>query len=515
MADPILSLPHRRDRSIDWWQTRWFAVAAVLAAAIPLLWPALPPFTDLPGHVGRYRVMLDGGEGPLARYFLFEWRWTGNLGVDLIVAALGPVIGLEPAVKLAVLSIPMLTVAAILALSRELHGRVSPFALFALPLVYSFALHFGFINYTLSMALALGGVAMWLHLGRLGRIRQRALLAIPFSFLLWTTHIVGWGMMSILVFAVQMAGRGDRDEALPDRTIRAALSCLPLAGPMILILMNTGSGGGVIGPFLNLEVKLHGVVGMMRDRWLWADVTMTGLLVAILYAAGRGAIGRMHPVAAWMTGIGAAAFLLMPFMLMGSAFADVRLLPYLFIIALVGVDPIHTRPTTAQVVAVAGLAFCLIRLAMTTASLVQIDREWQRELAAIDAMPRGASVMAMVTRDCGEPWGLPRLTHLPGIAMARRGVFVNSQWPMAGAPLMRLRTDRPGPFDTDPSQVVLSAPCTDLPTHLTLSDAVARFPRHRFTHLWLIRPHLLRRDQLAGMTRVWTNGQSHLFRIDR
>ena len=67
---------------------------AAILVCVPLLWPAVPPLTDVPGHIGRYRVMLVGSTLPLSQWYHFHWRLIGNLGVDLIVAALAPGLGL-------------------------------------------------------------------------------------------------------------------------------------------------------------------------------------------------------------------------------------------------------------------------------------------------------------------------------------------------------------------------------------------------------------------------------------
>jgi hypothetical protein len=143
---------------LHWWQTRWFVLAAMLAACVPLLWPDIPPIVDLPGHMGRYRVQLDRGAHPwLTDWYQFRWSLIGNLGVDLLIEPLAPLIGLEPAVKLIILTIPALTVGGLLWIAREVHGRIPPTALFALPLAYGYPFHFGFVNFALSMAWALRG----------------------------------------------------------------------------------------------------------------------------------------------------------------------------------------------------------------------------------------------------------------------------------------------------------------------------------------------------------------------
>jgi hypothetical protein len=102
--------PPHPDDPPGWWEQRWLLITLVLAAAVPLLWPETPPLTDLPGHIGRYRIQLGIDQSAsLARYYGFEWALIGNLGVDLLIEPLARLIGLEPAVKLIVTAIPMMT----------------------------------------------------------------------------------------------------------------------------------------------------------------------------------------------------------------------------------------------------------------------------------------------------------------------------------------------------------------------------------------------------------------------
>jgi hypothetical protein len=77
-------------------------------------------------------------------------------------------------VKLIVITIPAMTVAGLLWIAREVHGRIPATALFALPLAYAFPFHFGFVNFALSMALALLAFGWWLRLARLGKFQPSA-----------------------------------------------------------------------------------------------------------------------------------------------------------------------------------------------------------------------------------------------------------------------------------------------------------------------------------------------------
>ena len=71
--------------------------------------------------------------------------------------------GLELAVKLIVLAIPPMTVAGFLWVAREVHHRLPPTALFALPFVYGYPFMFGFVNFSLAMALAFLAFGLWLQ----------------------------------------------------------------------------------------------------------------------------------------------------------------------------------------------------------------------------------------------------------------------------------------------------------------------------------------------------------------
>lgn len=503
-----MSAPH-------WWETRWFVLAAMLAAAVPLLWPAIPPLTDLPGHIGRYRVML-GDALELNSYYAFQWRVVGNLGVDLVVAALAPWIGLEPAVKLVVIAIAASTTGALLWLSRELTGRVSPWALFALPLVYNYFFQFGFVNFTLAMALALAAWALWLRMGRLGRIRARAALFVAIGLIVWIAHVMGWAMLCLFVFGSECARLRAAGAKLPAVFVRAGIHCLPLAPPVLALLLWRSGGAGDTERFFDLAVKLKGLGSLLRDRWLALDVASTALLLVLIYAGARGRIGRIVPEAAAAAGLAALAFLLLPFLLMGSAYADLRLLPYAMMVALAGLAPqADAAPRALKRIALAGLVFFVLRTAATTASFALYDRDWTRELAALDHLPRGARVLVLAGDSCGQPWAHNRRVHLAGLAMARRGAFTNGQWRMAGAPLLTVKVPDAGYFGHDPSQISVPAPCAIDPNLMPQSRALASFPRGVFTHVWMIRPHPAAPGERRGLKPLWQHGDSVLYAVER
>ena len=514
---------------LHWWQTRAFVVAMALLAAVPLLLPDVPPLVDLPGHMARYRVELDNGAHPwLADWYDFRWSLIGNLGVDLLILPLAPIFGFELAVKLIVLAIPPLTVAGLLWIAREVHGRIPATALFALPLAYGYPFHFGFVNYALSMALALNLFALWLRLARLGRLQYRAILFVPLSCLLWLCHTFGWGVLGILAFSAEMIRQHDlrptpagadlktRARHWGESWIRAGLGCVPLALPMVLMIF-WRSGDHVTGQtmdWFNWRAKINWLLMAVRDRWMAFDIASVALFFLILIVALRDRTieysRNLGLSALFLVGV----YLLLPRIVFGSAYADMRLVPFLLAIALIAIRPRPGVPGRhAGLVAAAGLTFLLVRTIATTWSFALYDRDYDRHLAALSKLPVGAKVVSFVGRTCRDEWTYSRLEHIPGMLTVRKLAYTNDQWSMAGAQLMTVRYFPAQRFAHDPSQIVTDFRCPG-EWWRPVDMALGRLPRAAFDYVWLLQPPPFDPRLLTGMTPIWRDGTSVLLRID-
>jgi hypothetical protein len=271
------------------WQTRGFIALVVFVTIIPLLWPDIAPLTDLPGHMGRYRVQLDIDTSPyLARYYGFQWSLIGNLGVDLLVVPLSAIFGLELAVKLVVIAIPALTVIGFLWVAREVHGQVPPTAFFALPFAYGHPFQFGFVNSSLSMAFAFLAFALWLRLARFGKLRLRAALFVPISMLIWVTHTYGWGTLGLMAFSAEAVRQHDKGPPWYEAIFRAGIHCLSLVPPIFLMLAwRSGHVGGLTTDWFNWNAKMKWVVMALRDRWREYDGASLALVGLVLVEAIR------------------------------------------------------------------------------------------------------------------------------------------------------------------------------------------------------------------------------------
>jgi hypothetical protein len=504
--------------SANFTRHQWLAISIlILVSLIPLLWPAIPPIADLFVHMGRYSVALNLATDPLLqRYYDFEWLMIPNLGVDLLVIPLAPLLGLELAVKLIVMLIVGLTVSSFALLSHQAHGRVAPSAFFALPLAYGFSFQFGFVNFCLSMALAFFGLFLWNKLADEKRIGLRAILAVPFSILIWISHAIGWGVLGIFAAASELVRLRSAGKTWLQTLIGAGAQCLPLAFPAVLMLMSRTAGATQTSDrWFDWLIKFQAIMMALVDRWSGFDVVS---VYVILFLIGAAFILRD---VRFDKRLGLAAiflfiiYLLMPWELLGSTYSDMRLSPFVLAMALLAIDirP-GAMPRLRTYMMIAGLGFFLMRTAATTISFLRYDRMITAELEALAHIPVGARVAAFITKPCTAIWGFDRLSHLPSIGLARRSLFVNDQFHMDGVQLLRVHYPAAEPFTGDPSHQIASTDCVRRDWR-RLSQAIDLVPRTAFDYIWIINVKDRANVDYSGLTETWRKGDSSLYKIAR
>ncbi len=459
------------------------------AAALPAICAPILPLTDLGGHLARYAVQLDGGHTAVLRqWYTFAWGLLPNLGVDILVQLLAPLMGLEPAVRLIVGSIPPLMVSGMLLLSRAAHGRIGVNALFALPLSISLPYLYGFANFALSIALAFHAMALWIALER--RPVWRTALFVPIGFALWLCHLVGWAVFCLVAGMTALAALWrDGKGALRTLGLTALMTAPLLLGPLIGALQPK-EGAEAVALLANNDEprKIVWLIMAMADRWLMWDAASAGVITLVIYIGLRTRGFRVHP------GLMAAAlallalYLAMPDTIMGSRFADMRLGPVILALFVLMSGPRsagdgpQADPRLMRWLLIGGLVFGGARLATNTTSMAMAGRQFAETLTAIEAAPRGANLISLYVDEC-RGWNTDRRRHIMGYGLVRRQLFDNGQWQLPSGQLIAIHNPALAPFDRDPSTITFLEPCRASPG---LAETVRAIPQAARL-LWVIR----------------------------
>jgi hypothetical protein len=415
----------RRDPAV------WLGLALALLAGLPVLVASLPQMGDFSAHLARYHVMLEGDSNPvLAGYYAFDWRWTGNVGVDLLIRPLAGVLGLEAAGRVICFAIPVLTGLGILSVEWALRRRVGVGALLAMAFIWSPALVMGFVNFGLSLALALFAFALWVRLE--GR-EWRWALFLPIGLAVWLCHVSGWGILGVMVGAYELNRT---------RSWRALLAPLPLALPAIPLLLGGGSDLLSYGPYPWIYKKAIWTRAM-RDQIYWLDIA-TPILVGLAFAAAL-VTRRIDPRLGWAALLLAAATFAVPRRISGGDYADYRLVGACLLVACLAID---WRPARRTVLCAAAALF-LVRLTATTAGWHDSSNRMEKLLTALDHVPEGARVASAVAIERGQ-WPNNPFDHLAGYAVVRRDALTNANFAVPTIHMLKLR--RPVPDFADPTQ---------------------------------------------------------------
>jgi len=422
----------------DGWRLA-FVLALALLSALPALVARYPEMADYPAHLARWHVMLDAGQSPwLARYYAIDWQWVPNLGTDLLVIPLAAAFGLEAAGRLIVVAIPVLTGLGLVAVDRALGRRIGIGTVLAFGAIWSPALLMGFLNFTLSLALALFALAGWIA-GEGRRWRVPVFLAVvP---LVWLCPLSGWGVLGVLVFGYEWEKRG---------FFPAVPVTWPLWPPAVLsMITGTGSGGLMAYGDGVLMDKIANWVMALFDQDYRIDLTVTAILICVpLVALGRKAIDWRMGRAALML---AALSVVMPRHLGGGDFADYRLVPVALMAWAMAI-----RWQGRGAVLVLAATPVLLRLGVTARAWHQNSQETAQILTALDRVPRGARIAGVIVTEQAA-WLQPVLMHVHSWAVVRKDALTNTNFAIPGVHMLRLREEDPAIF-ADPAQRIFLMP---------------------------------------------------------
>lgn len=419
----------------------WLGLFLSFLASLPAIVAWAPQMTDYPSHLAGYKVLLDHGNDPwLTYYFLHNWEWTGNLGAELLMVPLAPVFGLEQAGRLIVAGIPFLTGLSIMAVAWSLRKRIGVGAILGFAMIWSPSFLMGFLNFSLSLALALFAFALWV---RMERSPWRHVVFVPISFAVWLSHVSGWGIMGVLVFGYEWTKRRSWLDWIP------FTKPWPLIFPLVPMLAGMGANSKVsYGRWGVLEYKWQILYKAMRSYDQVFDITSLCLVLAVIAFALF--TRRFDMRAGWAALLLLILTLIVPRQIFGGDYADYRLSTTALLVACLAVD----WPVPRWGMALAGLLFTS-RIAVTSVVWYHDAQTASQMIRAMDHVPEGARVATAVAIPRWQ-WKFGPFEHFGSYAVVRRSAMENSNFALPDVHMLAMRETRYR-FN-DPTQRILYSP---------------------------------------------------------
>jgi len=260
-------------------------------------------------------------------------------------------------------------------------------------------------------------------------------------------------------------------------------------------------------------VKWRWIYSALRDQWKWFDIgSLIAAAMVFLFAIFSRKLTLSRNLA-FSAIVLAVSFVILPRTVFGSAYADMRLAPFLLAVGLLAIR-FRGAPDrrTAHVLAVLGLLFFATRTAANTISLARAADDQSAKLAALDVMPEGARVITLTGMSCREYWPLLRNSHLGAMVIVRREGFSNDQWLLEGINLLDLKYRSAGYFAADPSQLVRPNQCRDR-LHRQIDESLGSLPRQDFDYVWLVDTPQYDEALVADLPVAWRGPGSVLYRL--
>ncbi len=377
---------------------RWCLLAAGAACLLvaPLFVVEIPPLLDYPDHLAKMWVLAFGSGDPVvSRVYATHWSVIGNLGAELAMPPLLPVVPLYWAGKLFLALALLLPWLGVIALNRATLGGRSAWPLASCLVAYNSLFLLGFMNFLMGTGLAMLGAAGWIA----WRDRRPALvigLAVPGAAALFFVHLFGVALFGLLVGAqelVRLVGSPPRWPAAAHVIRRALPLAAVFAIPAGLVVASGLPGVDAPAQYLSLKLKLGELAGPFLEYYQAPDRLVALAVIGFVAACvvlRRAAVSR--PVA-----LAAAVLLLVwpavPHVYKTTGYVSARLPIMLGFLLFAGFAPRLPPRLGAALGTLAALAF-VARMAVVT----QVWHGHQADLAqlrqAIAPIGPGAQVLA-------------------------------------------------------------------------------------------------------------------------
>jgi hypothetical protein len=438
----------------------WLRLAAVVcgvATAVPFWVGRCVPFVDLPQHLAVISVLRHHGDAAWGfdRHFETEWgELTPYWTFYLATWGLSFLMSVETAARVFLTGYALLLPWAGIALCRAF-GASTWLGLLAAGLALNANLYYGFISYCAAVVLMLVLIALFERSLAAPSVARYALLAVGSAVLFFThAQVTAFFLGAVFLLAATAPALSVRARAARTAAVVPGLGLLLAWAYGQFVASRAGRTGGYdFGRLDSLRAGFRplgesvaalpeAVAGLFQDR---SDFVVLLMWVGLAGAAWPGS-GAPRRRIALLAAAAAVAYFAAPLWIMGQWNIGPR---FAWIAALLVVPA--CRATGRRAVLVGGLATALAVVAGANAALhhAAFDRESGAFDAAIDALPKGATVAPLVFDARGSVLAQWPYLHFGQYAMVRRGGLTAANLGRVACFPIRMREARTRP-QTDP-----------------------------------------------------------------
>lgn len=460
-----------------WPDRSWLLAALALLAALvfPLLLVDVPPVLDYPNHLARIFVLAHPDDPVLSQIYTPHWRIVPNLGIDVLGAVLLKVVPVHVGGRLLLALSLLVPVIGVVVYHRVAFGRFALWPLASGVMATNGIFHLGFMNFLLSLGLALLAAAAWRVLRRQSQWLATVVGALCVGAIFFT-HLFGVILFAMLIGAeeaVRLWLRW-RTRRLTSGDVLKTASNLALAlSPAVVLyaLCPLAEGHASIGAWRGLQ-KIWALFTPAMSTSVGLTL-VTGIavfcIVTLLWRRARWAPG------AWLVlGALAVAFVVAPSTIKNGTFVDVRLGLMIGLVLFATMDP-RLGKREALVVGVIFAGLIGMRSLYISSTWIAHRGDLADIRAAIASVEPGAKVLvargqAGNMMETPKPArALPGVYRLDGHLGALLAIERKAFWPLMFADPSQQ------PLDILPPYRAISAPLdepVDLP-YLQTDDSVA------------------------------------------
>jgi len=504
---------------------RWLDIRLIMAglfvvAMAPLMATPVLPLIDHYNHLVRFYVLAHLDSNPLLQqHYRAQWSVTPDIGLDVLSIPLLRFVPPLAAAQVIIVGVLALLYSGVLYFNQALTGRRSVMvAVLLLPLLYSYILNWGFINFLLGLAIIFWAGGWWLtH-------RDRPRIGVPVACILaiaiFLTHGVAFAMYGILMVSLEIGIFLNSPTRRFPELVRALMwVAIQAIIPVLLFLwwrwnvvplsIPEFSGGPLPPPPHNGLYRLKTILRVEEGPAYWFDIATFFLQAGLAcFLIWRGRIEVMRK--AWpLIGMGIFLVAAVPSKMFGAYYISDRVPLFAALCLLAALSFTRgdwTRWT--RIAAGALVAIVFVRIGAITVDWHGYSRDYREFQSVAAKIPPGSMTLGVMVGSGHHETGVPRCEMYGPLLVTNYGQIGPTFDDVNQHPLVLV-----GPLKKANDSLALNARVTNEKTE-DFNPYMLTAAASGFDHLLVCNPGMLTHPFPAGMDVVAATPRFALLRVN-